>query len=163
MKKLLFPLILLSIGLLSSQCKTKKNSNDTKETTENTESKDTADILKTELVDGEFDLDLDSTDPITIKDAKIVGDLLHLEVEHSGGCGPHIFTLYGSKDIMKSLPPIRGLFLHHDLNGDHCRALITHTIVFDITKFAYKKEMGSEIKLKLNGWKKELMYKYVGK
>lgn len=155
-------LLLISILMLGSQCKTKKSNANNKTSQEKVEDKNGEEkfehITTTEIVDGEFDLE--SSDPLTIKSTKIEGNMLKITVSHSGGCGAHKFTLYGSRNIQKSLPPIRGLFLHHDLNGDNCRALIEHELSFDISDFAYRQMQGSEINLRLERLKGDILYQY---
>lgn len=96
--------------------------------------------------------------PITIDEAEIVGNQLVLKVTYGGGCQEHEFKLIGSEMISKSLPPIRAIKLIHNGNNDMCKALIMQTLKFDISAFAYKQEKGSEITLRLDGYKEPLQY-----
>jgi hypothetical protein len=96
----------------------------------------------------------------TIRDAKIDGNKLILDVSYGGGCQEHHFDLVGNEAISKSLPPIRSIHLVHTGEKDMCKALIMKTLEFDISGLAYKQEKGSEIILKLEGWDGELRYVY---
>jgi hypothetical protein len=100
-----------------------------------------------------------TSDPFTILDAHIDGNLLHLTMQYSGGCGKHTFEVLGSAAIMKSLPPQRPVLIIHRNNGDNCRALITEELTVDISEFAYQKEEGSEIHLIMEG-RERLKYVY---
>jgi hypothetical protein len=87
------------------------------------------------------------SDAFSILDIHIDGNLLHLTVEYSGGCGEHSFEVIGSEMIMKSLPAQRPVVIVHSNGGDYCKALITEEMTVDISEFAYKKEAGNEIVL----------------
>jgi hypothetical protein len=100
-----------------------------------------------------------TSDPFTVLDAHIDGNLLHLTMQYSGGCGKHTFEVLGSAAIMKSLPPQRPVLIIHRNNGDNCRALITEELTVDISEFAYQKEEGSEIHLIMEG-RERLKYVY---
>jgi hypothetical protein len=62
--------------------------------------------------------------------------------------------------ISKSLPPIRSIKLIHSSENESCKQLMSETLFFDISNFAYKKEMGSVIKLNLEGWKEQIVYTF---
>jgi hypothetical protein len=98
--------------------------------------------------------------PTTIYDAKLTGNTLMLSIGYTGGCAKHTFDLVGSEMISKSLPPIRSVSLIHNSTDESCKREIFDTLYFDITNLAYKKELGSVIKLNLNGWKEQLVYTY---
>ena len=91
-----------------------------------------------------------------IVSASITGSVISIEVNYSGGCEEHEFILLGSKLIAKSLPPKRGITLHHNSNGDSCRELKNEVLKFDISEFAYTP--GEEIILNLEGYKTPLSY-----
>lgn len=99
------------------------------------------------------------SDNFTILDVHIDGNLMHLTVGYSGGCGEHKFDVVGSEMIMKSLPPQRPVLILHDAGGDKCRALITEQLTVDISAFAYQQEEGSEIMLVMEG-REKISYKY---
>lgn len=88
--------------------------------------------------------------------ASITDNSLSIEVNYSGGCEEHEFILLGSQLIAKSLPPKRGITLHHNSNGDNCRELKKEVLIFDISEFAYTS--GEEIVLLLEGYKTPLSY-----
>lgn len=90
-----------------------------------------------------------------ITDVSLDGDILILKVSYSGGCKDHSFDLIGSPNIMKSMPPKRGIRLIHHNNEDTCREWIDEELKFDISDFAYP---GSEIKLMLEGYEPEISY-----
>lgn len=98
--------------------------------------------------------------PTTIYDVKLIGNTLVLSIGYTGGCATHKFDLVGSEMISKSLPPIRSINLIHSANDEACKREMYDTLYFDITNLAYKKEVGSVIKLNLNGWKEQLVYTY---
>ncbi len=100
------------------------------------------------------------TTPTTINDVKLNGNTLMMSISYTGGCAKHTFNLIGSEMISKSLPPIRSINLIHSANDEACKREMFDTLYFDITNLAYKKELGSVIKLNLNGWKEQLVYTY---
>ncbi|MEY4330156.1 MAG: hypothetical protein RL609_904 [Bacteroidota bacterium] len=71
-------------------------------------------------------------DAITINGLKVVGDSLYVEVQYSGGCQNHEFTMITNGNFLKSLPPQLPLFLEHNANGDNCRALKMETLKYDL-------------------------------
>ena len=71
-------------------------------------------------------------DAITINGLKVVGDSLFVEVQYSGGCKEHEFTMFTNGNFYKSLPPQLPLFLEHNANGDNCRALKMETLKYDL-------------------------------
>jgi hypothetical protein len=83
-----------------------------------------------------------------------------MSISYTGGCATHTFDLVGSEMISKSLPPIRSINLIHNANDEACKREMFDTLYFDITNLAYKKELGSVIKLNLAGWKEQLIYTY---
>ncbi len=54
-------------------------------------------------------------------------------IQYGGGCKTHEFQLFSTKGIYKSNPPQADVFLSHENNGDTCEALISDTLVFDLT------------------------------
>jgi hypothetical protein len=92
--------------------------------------------------DGAATARLDRADIVS---SEIVGDRLHLRVQHAGGCARHDFALIHSGVFMESLPVQTRLQLAHDANGDNCRALLTRDLSFDLAplKAAYQQAYGS--------------------
>ena len=101
-----------------------------------------------------------ASDSITIIDAKIIGNKLHLNVSYSGGCKNHDFKIIGNSLISKSLPPIRSVKLIHYANDDKCKKLVLDNLIIDISELAYKKESGSEIYLQLEDVKERLLFTF---
>ena len=97
---------------------------------------------------------------VDIVDVKVSGNIMTLKVGYAGGCKNHEFSIIGSQMISKSLPPIRNIQLVHNSNDDNCKNYVTQTLSVDIRNFAYKKVIGSNIILKLNGWKDQIIYTY---
>lgn len=162
MRIVILMFLLGSTMLLSNQCKTKKNADGKDTMKKDQKDKENEEkhqhTTETVLVSGDFNKK--GSAPVEIKKASIKGNELNLTVSHSGGCGAHHFKLMGSKGIMKSMPPIRGLYLYHDNKGDQCRELLEHQITFDISDFAYQQKKGSEIQLRLDGWKGDILYSF---
>ena len=73
------------------------------------------------------------SDPFTLLDASISGDILSLTVQYGGGCADHEFSLVGPLTIAEGDPTPIPIFLQHRANGDMCEALLTETITFDLT------------------------------
>lgn len=144
---------------MSSACGNKKKTENKEEVVEvnnnNSEQKPSSQI-SARLADMNQEF---KSDNFTILDVHIDGNLMHLTVEYSGGCGEHKFEVLGSKAIMKSLPPLRPVLIIHDAGGDNCRALITEQLTVDISAFAYQQEEGSEIMLVMEG-REKISYKY---
>ena len=99
-------------------------------------------------------------DPITIEGININGNILEISVKYSGGCNKHEFSLVGSENISKSLPPRRAIKLIHKNMNDQCKKMIMEKIYFQIESLAYKKEMDSKITLDLEGWKESISYTF---
>ena len=100
------------------------------------------------------------SDKFDILDVKISGNIMTLKIGYSGGCKNHEFSIIGSQMISKSLPPIRNIQLIHNSNDDSCENYVTQNLDIDISNLAYKKVNGSDIILKLNGWKERIVYTY---
>ena len=105
---------------------------------------------------GEF---VDS-DEISINSVVVSGNTLILNVTYSGGCKEHSFDMVGSQMVAKSLPPIRQIRLIHKNNGDHCRSIVSKTIIVDLRKMADVQVTGSEIILNLQGWNGRINYTF---
>lgn len=144
--------ILFSLSLLIFSCGTQKNlteETNVKQTT-NSNTMITASI-------GEINV---PSDPITISGIKVQGNTLLIDVNYSGGCAEHEFSVVGSPMIAKSLPPIRAIQLIHNGNGDQCKMMVMKTLEVDIKALAYQQESGSKIFLTLDGWKERIEYTF---
>lgn len=102
-------------------------------------------------------------DAVTIREVKLNGNVLTLSVTYSGGCAKHSFSLVGSGNISKSLPPRRSISLIHKSQGDQCKKAVMEDLLFDLSELAYKKENGSKIWLDLDGWEQAIDYSYFKK
>lgn len=100
------------------------------------------------------------SDPFEIKNARIEGNLLLLEITYSGGCAWHKFECIGSEAVMKSLPPQRSLRLIHDNDNDSCEGIVHESLEIDISSLAISQTAGSEIVLILEGLNETLNYVY---
>lgn len=100
------------------------------------------------------------SDMLIISDVRIQGNTLFIDVNYSGGCAEHAFSVVGSAMIAKSLPPIRAIQLVHNANGDQCKKMEMKTLEVDIKALAYQQEPGSKIFLTLDGWKERIEYTY---
>mgnify|MGYP006981761326 CR=1 FL=1 len=114
MKKIIY---ILSIFLIALSCANSKN---------RSRKKNMQGITKGIIVDNMQELRDNS--PTDILAASITDSTLTLKISYDGGCKKHEFNLYGSKNIQKSLPAIRGIMLHHNNNGDDCREKIEEEI-----------------------------------
>ena len=75
----------------------------------------------------------DNGAPFTVLDASINGSDLELEVEYSGGCAPHEFTLcWPSQAFQESAPVQATLDLFHDDGDDACDGIETETLVLSL-------------------------------
>jgi hypothetical protein len=97
-------------------------------------------------------------DAYSIQEARVDEDgRLSMLVQYGGGCREHEFTLCWDGKFLESFPVQTWLVLHHDGNGDMCRALPTETLVFDLKELekgyrkAYREDSG-QIMLRLHGY-----------
>lgn len=93
------------------------------------------------------------SDPFELKDARLEGKNLMIDVEYGGGCGGADFTLAHNGIMTKSLPPQMTLKLHLTDN-DHCRALVQKTLCYDISQLYG----GKTFIVRLNGVDKTFRY-----
>lgn len=98
------------------------------------------------------------SDPISIELAYVEGDILHLQVQHSGGCEDHSYVLRGTGMYMKSLPPQTVIILDHNAHGDNCRALISKTLKFNIKALQYTGS--NKLIIHLTGYPEQIEYTY---
>jgi len=76
---------------------------------------------------------LASTDPATIREARIDGDLLTLNIAYTGGSQTHDFQLYAYKVFLESYPAQSDIFLSHGARGDEGDAVIETHLKFDLS------------------------------
>lgn len=160
----------VGIALLTFGCANKKNAaqaeNKNKNTIENpitalVKKYEGAKHIKGKGTIGQF---AKETDPVmSIDTAFIFENTLVLHVRYGGGCEKHEFSVIGSEQIAKSYPPIRGIQLVHNANGDKCRAIEDAIVEIDISELAYKQEGGEQIYLALDRYENRLLYTYTKK
>lgn len=142
MKKVIF---ILSLGLIIFACTNSKRA-----------MKKKANTIHPVILSSDFTTYARESSETQINNAVIVDSVLTLSVSYNGGCQKHTFELIGSNMVQKSMPPIRGIMLVHHANNDDCRELVEEDIKFNISAFKYP---GSDIVLKLQGYKPTLLYK----
>lgn len=97
------------------------------------------------------------TNNYTIKNAKITGNCLELEISASGCTGESwIFSLYDSEIINEALYPQRFSRLSLE-NSENCEALITRKVSFDLIPIQYG---GGVVLIELDGWDETLNFDY---
>ncbi len=96
-------------------------------------------------------------DPFQFQSAKIDGNCLKLVVQYGGGCEKVTFKLIDASVILESFPVQRNLRLSLEDN-DHCEALITHELQFDLTPLQV--EGIAKIAFNLQGFPEKLIYQY---
>ncbi len=92
-------------------------------------------------------------DAYRIDSARVKQDSLILQVQHGGGCAVHFFALYMAPDaFMESFPPQANLYLHHNANGDACKALITQRLAISLEPLLqqYERFYGGREEVALN-------------
>ena len=149
-------LLFLALGFIFANCASKKHAYSENDLPNKKKMKNNEKIENAIL--GEFPIQTDSIDILSVV---IKENNLLIKIGYAGGCENHSFSLIGNKYISKSLPPIRRVMLGHDSNNDQCKELITRKIKFNIEEFAYKKVSGSQIILKLDGWKDRIIYTFI--
>lgn len=92
-------------------------------------------------------------DPFELKNIAIVADTITLNINHSGGCKEHNYSLYMSPAaFLESYPVQANLYLQHDSKGDACEALIKTSISFNLRPLAdlYQDFYGQQDEIILN-------------
>lgn len=117
------------------------------------------------VVGDPFDVASWVEDPYTIRDARVSGDQLVIDLSFSGGCEDHDFRLVRADAFMESNPVQLRLLLAHDGHDDACEALLQPTLTIDITSIrdawrqAYQLNSGTVL-LRLHDWDGELRYEF---
>ncbi len=142
--------IFIALSLFLLQCKKAKNASKEPEKKPNTEITNEKPPQKLMTIHGSMSYEWPgSTDPYDVLDIKVKGDTLAVIVQYGGGCEPHDFQMHHNMRWMKSLPPQLNLYLEHESNNDMCRAMITHTLHFDLSTCRYSP--GKSVIFILNG------------
>ncbi len=151
MKKVLFILV----AVIMASCA------NTKQKPEISESKATQKVeaLTAKARIGEF---AKESDPITIDNVTMNGNIMMIDVTYGGGCKDHTFEIIGSPAVAKSFPGQRGIQLVHNANNDMCRALIRKTVAIDVSDLTDVKIDGNQIYYNLEGYEGRILHTYVG-
>jgi hypothetical protein len=155
--KTIFYLILFTLPIAFVQCKKTKGIPEPvivdiapESSRESAEPKKIKEIIVKEDFSG-----TPTTDPFTLVSQRTSGDSLILEVQYGGGCKEHDFDMFTNRLWMKSMPPQLNLFLEHENHDDHCRALLTETIVFDLKNCRYPG--GNTVMVIINGDREHML------
>ena len=141
-------LFLLSLALFTFGCKTAKDS-----------AHQTPEISRLKITAALGAINVPS-DPIEITAVRVEGNTMFIDLNYTGGCEEHTFSVVGSEMISKSLPPIRSVQLIHSAKGDQCKKIVEETLIVNISKLAYKQEQGSTIFLLVNDLKNRIEYTF---
>lgn len=126
--------VVLSVNTTTCNDNSPKNTEE-KKSTEQTMSTDTT--IKNVVIDPNFDVS--NTGAVyKIDSVYLIGDILHINVNYSGGCENHSFELFSTGLYMKSMPPQISVYLKHTNNNDACRKLVMQELQFNISSLKYK-------------------------
>lgn len=92
-------------------------------------------------------------DGFSFSDARIDGAALHLTVVSGGGCRDHSYSLTMTPaSFMESYPVQANLYLRHDAHDDPCDAIVTDSVVFNLTPIVllYRQMYGPTGQINLN-------------
>jgi len=89
---------------------------------------------------------------------EIKDDKLNIRVSYGGGCKEHSFQLNWDGIIMESFPPQVRFDLSHDNHGDTCMALLSDTLVFDLSAIKDFPEGVVDILMQVHGEQIKLRY-----
>jgi hypothetical protein len=155
--KILLPL--LFIAVLGSSCANKKKAAENTAPVNATVQAEQGQEETVKSIEFPETLEGDKGDDYTINSVEVIGNQLSVSVTYGGGCKEHEFELLGDRRIMKSMPPQMNVVLKHNANQDMCRALITTTVVFDLTP-AQAYANGQTLVLRLLDHEERIMYNF---
>ena len=72
------------------------------------------------------------SDLFDIESAKVVGDILQLELSYGGGCKDHVFTAFWAPVFLEEEPPSTEILITHDARNDSCEAWISQKLAIDL-------------------------------
>lgn len=144
MKSFLPVFIILSILLIVS-CKNQQTAQ-TSPKEPNTVPTDTlsSDYFQVKVLQDETANLNDETDRFQLVKMEEKNGWLLLEVNYSGGCRDHEFTLIHQGAYKESMPPQLDVLLAHNSNEDRCRAFITQKLAIPLKELKYS-ENGGEL------------------
>lgn len=76
--------------------------------------------------------DAHPNDRFSMDGSTLTGRLLTLDVSYGGGCKAHEFTACWDELVLESDPPMVGVVVLHDGNGDTCEAIGSQTLYIDL-------------------------------
>lgn len=125
---------------------------------ETTQAADDKEVFKIETVES---IDTEPTsDPYTIQNVNIEGDVLAIEICF-GGCDEHTWRLITTKKYKKSLPPQVDLYLIHDQHDSECKRQNCDTLYFDVSELKYPgKPENYTVTLNIQKSNKSVNYEY---
>lgn len=97
-------------------------------------------------------------DGFTYGSAHIDGSALHLVVVSGGGCRKHEYSLTMTPSaFMESYPVQANAYLRHDAKNDPCDAIVTDSVVFDLSPIMelYRQMYGPTGQINLNLYNSE--------
>ena len=92
-------------------------------------------------------------DPITLRDVRVDGRTLLVDVSYSGGCAEHDFQLYMTPAAFAGSSPLQAsLLLQHEGNDDACDAIVSEILWFDLTPVLdlHREQYGRDDEIILN-------------
>lgn len=72
-------------------------------------------------------------DQFQFSSVNVIGSTIEIMVQYAGGCNRHKFSLFTTGLLKESFPPQLDLILSHDADGDECKAIVTDTLLFDLS------------------------------
>jgi hypothetical protein len=109
------------------------------------------------VIDTAFNVD-DKNMRMNILSTSINKDLLTIEINYSGGCIEHSFSLYSTKEFSGSNNDELQLFLVDEQKEDFCKMLLTDTLLFDLSNI--KTKGVNPIQIKINRQDQTIKYHY---
>lgn len=92
-------------------------------------------------------------DGFTYGNVHLDGTALHMIVRSGGGCRNHGYSLTMTPSaFMESYPVQANVYLRHDANDDPCDAIVSDTVVFDMSPIVelYRQMYGPSGQINLN-------------
>jgi hypothetical protein len=98
-----------------------------------------------------------ASDEYWLKDVRLNGDCLAIDIAYGGGCGNSEADLFGIyRHVGSQTPQVDLIFMFED--NDLCEALIQKTFQYDLTPL--RSEFMNVIELYFPGWDEIIVYEY---
>lgn len=98
------------------------------------------------------------SDFYNVDTAYVINDNLYMDIHFGGGCMAREYKFYGAQVVTMSIPAKQQVSLILIPADDRCKKLSYQSIVIDLKEL--KSSQGGSKFLLLNGWDKEIEYKY---